>query len=115
MSPSNPVAKDALTGPCIQHQLVRICMLVNEPEKALDKLEAHRWREVIPEGNGRGSWRIAREERRLGLRRHPSACRSGESRAIWRLQETRIDDSNARPSRVLSLSCLLEATFEEFS
>ena len=34
-----PVAKDAYTGPYIQHQLVRIYMLVGEPEKALDQLE----------------------------------------------------------------------------
>jgi TolB-like protein len=34
-----PVAKDADTGPYIQHDLVRIYMLVGEPEKALDKLE----------------------------------------------------------------------------
>jgi tetratricopeptide (TPR) repeat protein len=35
----DPVAKDALRGPSIQHRLVRIYMLVGEPEKALDKLE----------------------------------------------------------------------------
>ncbi|MGH9364667.1 MAG: TPR end-of-group domain-containing protein [Thermoanaerobaculia bacterium] len=34
-----PVAKDAYFGPYIQHQLVRIYILVAEPEKALDKLE----------------------------------------------------------------------------
>ncbi len=34
-----PVSKDAIAGPYIQHQLVRIYMLVGEPEKALDKLE----------------------------------------------------------------------------
>jgi TolB-like protein/cytochrome c-type biogenesis protein CcmH/NrfG len=34
-----PVAKDALDGPHIQDQLVRIYILVNEPEKALDRLE----------------------------------------------------------------------------
>jgi tetratricopeptide (TPR) repeat protein len=34
-----PVAKDANNGPYYQHQLVRICMLVGEPEKALDQLE----------------------------------------------------------------------------
>ncbi len=33
------VAKDAVTGPYVQHQLARIYMLVGEPEKALDKLE----------------------------------------------------------------------------
>jgi TolB-like protein/Tfp pilus assembly protein PilF len=35
----DPVSKDALNGPYIQHQLVRIYMLVGEPEKALDQLE----------------------------------------------------------------------------
>jgi eukaryotic-like serine/threonine-protein kinase len=34
-----PVAKDADLGPYLQHQLVRIYMLVGEPEKALEKLE----------------------------------------------------------------------------
>jgi len=34
-----PVAKDAYLGSYIQHQLVRISMLVGEPEKALDQLE----------------------------------------------------------------------------
>jgi TolB-like protein/Flp pilus assembly protein TadD len=35
----DPVAKDALRGPYIQHQLVRIYVLVGEPEKALNQLE----------------------------------------------------------------------------
>jgi tetratricopeptide (TPR) repeat protein len=35
----DPVSKDAESGPYIQHQLVRIYMLVGEPEKALDQLE----------------------------------------------------------------------------
>jgi tetratricopeptide (TPR) repeat protein len=35
----DPVSKDALNGPYIQHQLVRIYILVGEPEKALDQLE----------------------------------------------------------------------------
>ncbi len=34
-----PVAKEALGGAYIQHQLVRIYILVGEPEKALDQLE----------------------------------------------------------------------------
>jgi hypothetical protein len=34
-----PISQDASTGPYIQHQLVRIYMLVDEPEKALDQLE----------------------------------------------------------------------------
>ena len=34
-----PVAKDAYLGAYVQHQLVRIFMLVGEPEKALDRLE----------------------------------------------------------------------------
>jgi tetratricopeptide (TPR) repeat protein len=34
-----PVEKDAFFGPYNQHQLVRIYMLVREPEKALDQLE----------------------------------------------------------------------------
>ncbi len=33
------VAKDGFTGPYIQHQLVRIYILVGEPDKALDQLE----------------------------------------------------------------------------
>jgi TolB-like protein/tetratricopeptide (TPR) repeat protein len=35
----DPVSKDALNGPYVQHQLVRIYMLAGEPEKALDQLE----------------------------------------------------------------------------
>jgi TolB-like protein/Flp pilus assembly protein TadD len=35
-----PLSKDAVNGPYQQHQLVRIYMLVGEPEKALDRLEA---------------------------------------------------------------------------
>jgi TolB-like protein/Flp pilus assembly protein TadD len=35
----DPVSKDARDGPYLQHQLVRIYMLVGEPEKALDQLE----------------------------------------------------------------------------
>src|SRR5262249_40859328 len=34
-----PVAKDGHQGPYFQHQLVRIYVLVGEPEKALDQLE----------------------------------------------------------------------------
>jgi TolB-like protein/Flp pilus assembly protein TadD len=34
-----PISADAYTGPYIQHQLVRIYLLVGEPEKALDRLE----------------------------------------------------------------------------
>ncbi|MEO8055792.1 MAG: protein kinase [Acidobacteriota bacterium] len=34
-----PLAKDAYDGPYLQHQLVRIYILVGEPEKALDRLE----------------------------------------------------------------------------
>jgi TolB-like protein len=34
-----PIAKDAYIGPYLQHQLVRIYLLVGEPEKALDQLE----------------------------------------------------------------------------
>jgi hypothetical protein len=34
-----PVAKNATQGAYLQHQLVRIYMLVGEPEKALDELE----------------------------------------------------------------------------
>jgi tetratricopeptide (TPR) repeat protein len=35
----DPVSKDADLGPYVQHQLVRIYMLVGEQEKALDQLE----------------------------------------------------------------------------
>ena len=35
----DPISKDALDGPYVQHQLVRIYILVGEPEKALDRLE----------------------------------------------------------------------------
>ncbi|MBA3553702.1 MAG: protein kinase [Gemmatimonadales bacterium] len=34
-----PISADAYSGPYIQHQLVRIYLLVGEPEKALDRLE----------------------------------------------------------------------------
>ncbi|MEO6056595.1 MAG: protein kinase [Gemmatimonadales bacterium] len=34
-----PIAKDAFTGPYLQHQLVRIYLLTGEPEWALDRLE----------------------------------------------------------------------------
>ncbi|MGE5232022.1 MAG: protein kinase domain-containing protein, partial [Deltaproteobacteria bacterium] len=34
-----PMSKDAFSGPYMQHQLVRIYILVGEPEKALDLLE----------------------------------------------------------------------------
>jgi tetratricopeptide (TPR) repeat protein len=34
-----PIANDAAVGPYYQHQLVRIYMVVNEPDKALDLLE----------------------------------------------------------------------------
>ena len=35
-----PIASDALRAAHVQHQLVRIYVLVGEPEKALDALEA---------------------------------------------------------------------------
>jgi serine/threonine protein kinase/Flp pilus assembly protein TadD len=34
-----PISRDAYQGPYIQHQLVRIYLLVGQPEKALDQLE----------------------------------------------------------------------------
>jgi hypothetical protein len=34
-----PVSRDAFAGAYVQHQLVRIYILVNEPDKALDQLE----------------------------------------------------------------------------
>jgi len=34
-----PIAKDAVVGPYFQHQLARIYVLVDEPERALDQLE----------------------------------------------------------------------------
>ncbi|MCI0456612.1 MAG: hypothetical protein L0Z62_06485, partial [Gemmataceae bacterium] len=34
-----PMSRDAIRGPRVQHQLVRIYILVGEPEKALDRLE----------------------------------------------------------------------------
>jgi len=34
-----PVSKDAVQGPYVQHQLARIYILTGEPEKALDQLE----------------------------------------------------------------------------
>jgi serine/threonine-protein kinase len=34
-----PISRDAWLGPYVQHQLVRIYLLVGEPEKALDQLE----------------------------------------------------------------------------
>jgi serine/threonine-protein kinase len=35
----SPISRDAFVGPYVQHQLVRIYLLVGEPEKALDQLE----------------------------------------------------------------------------
>ena len=35
-----PVSRDAYFGAYLQHQLVRIYLLVGEPEKALDQLES---------------------------------------------------------------------------
>jgi TolB-like protein/Tfp pilus assembly protein PilF len=35
-----PVAKDAVLGPYVEHQLARVYVLVGEPEKAIDELEA---------------------------------------------------------------------------
>ena len=35
-----PIAKDAYSGPYLQHQLARIYIVLNEPEKALDQLES---------------------------------------------------------------------------
>ena len=35
----DPVAKDQLYGPYVQHQLAWVYILVGEPEKALDRLE----------------------------------------------------------------------------
>jgi hypothetical protein len=35
----SPISRDAFIGPYVQHQLVRIYILVGEPEKALDQLE----------------------------------------------------------------------------
>ena len=34
-----PISRDAYMGAYLQHQLVRIYLLVGEPEKALDQLE----------------------------------------------------------------------------
>jgi hypothetical protein len=34
-----PISQDTYSGPYFQHQLVRIYLLVGEPEKALDRLE----------------------------------------------------------------------------
>jgi tetratricopeptide (TPR) repeat protein len=34
-----PIEKDAFVGPYVQHQLVRIYIMVGEPEKAIDRLE----------------------------------------------------------------------------
>ena len=34
-----PITRDAFNGPYLQHQLVRIYLLVGEPDKALDQLE----------------------------------------------------------------------------
>jgi TolB-like protein/predicted Zn-dependent protease len=35
----DPISKDAITGPYIQHQLARIYLLLGEPDKAIDQLE----------------------------------------------------------------------------
>ena len=50
-----PISRDAYFGPYIQHQLVRIYLLVGEPEKALDQLEPLL---KIPYGLSPGSLRI---------------------------------------------------------
>jgi serine/threonine protein kinase/tetratricopeptide (TPR) repeat protein len=69
-----PVTKDATFGPYLQHQLVRIYMLVGEPEKALDQLEpllkipyflSPRWLKIDPNfdplrGNARFQKLVAR-------------------------------------------------------
>jgi hypothetical protein len=34
-----PITRDAFLGPYVQHQLVRIYILLGEPERALDALE----------------------------------------------------------------------------
>ena len=34
-----PISTDAFGGPYFQHQLARICIMVGEPEKAIDQLE----------------------------------------------------------------------------
>jgi hypothetical protein len=34
-----PISKDAYTGAYFQHQVVRMYILLNQPEKALDRLE----------------------------------------------------------------------------
>lgn len=34
-----PVSKDAYFGACYEHQLVRIYLLVGQPERALDRLK----------------------------------------------------------------------------
>ena len=36
----SPISKDAVSGPYYQHQLVRIYIVVGDPEKALDRLGA---------------------------------------------------------------------------
>ncbi len=52
-----PIGRDAYNGPYFQHQLVRIYMLVGEPDKALDRLEplleipyylSPRWLRIAP-------------------------------------------------------------------
>jgi hypothetical protein len=34
-----PISRDAFNAPYLQHQPARICLLVGEPEKALDQVE----------------------------------------------------------------------------
>jgi len=70
-----PISRDAIIGPYIQHQLVRIYLVVGEPEKALDQLEpllkipyylSPGWLRIDPtfaplKGNPRFEWLVARK------------------------------------------------------
>src|SRR6266540_3445655 len=75
------------------------------PNDILASSERTRWSRSFPRPVAADPDTLARFERKMSSARgqaHPSTYRSGESRAIWRLQEEKVDDSNARSSRVLS-------------
>jgi hypothetical protein len=86
-------------------------LAAQEPSRRSSPARSDFRRATLPGGNQsyrrderglRECHRPVRERMPLGDGPHPSACRSGESRAIRRLQEARIDDSNARSSSVFS-------------
>ena len=58
-----PISKDAYTGAYFQHQLVRMYILLNQPEKALDRLEPLLKMPYDCRRGGSGSIRCSRRSR----------------------------------------------------